>query len=202
MPPFLVSAIQKALGNCLFNLYGTSEAGVLIMAVPSDLLYSVNTIGRPLPGVKIQIIDDEDITVNQGCIGQLSVKCKWSVKPKEWIKTGDLVYIDKSGYYYHMGRVDDMIVSGCENVYPSELEDIIKNHSLVDDVVVKGIYNSDYGQCLKAFVVLKSKKDISENDLLDWIRQQVYRYQVPKELKIVDSLPTNTILKIDKKKLI
>ena len=111
----------------MYNLYGTSEAGLNIIATPQDLKYSAKTIGKKINGVRLKILDDNKNEVKIGKIGQFCIKNRWSMRNgnNSWIETGDLGYQDIKGYYFLCGRVDDMIVSAGENVYPFEVEQIL-----------------------------------------------------------------------------
>lgn len=196
LPSNLVEkAKQLKNDNILYNLYGSSEAGFCIIATPKDLNYSNRTIGKPLRGVKIQI--GNNLTTNEK--GELKVRCKWSVNQYKWIGTGDIGYKDDRGYFFLAGRTDDMIVSGGENVYPSELENILLKHPLVKESAVIGVHDSDFGQRLKAFVVLN--ESITEPELRKWIVKHCARFQVPREIVFIDELPITAIGKVNKKAL-
>lgn len=201
--PKLIDDIFSKLGDILYNLYGTSEAGLNIIATPLDLKYSVNTIGKKINGVQIKFLDDNKREVKIGEIGQLCIKNKWSMRNgnNEWIETGDLGYQDNKGYYFLCGRVDDMIVSAGENVYPIEIEQVLINHPEIEAVAVIGISDENFGQRLKAFVLLAKNTDITQEELYEWLRSRVARFQLPKEIIFVDSMPYTSLGKLNKKQL-
>jgi len=201
LSPSLVKMTQEKIGNKLYNLYGTSEGGVCILATPSDLVYSANTIGKPLPGVQIRLIDKSNNILSVGCEGHMQVKCKWSVEQDKWINTGDIAYKDKNGYYYIKGRIDDMIISGGINIYPSELEDVLLEHPLICNAVAISVDDGDFGKRFKVFVEMTGKAAVNETDLISWLSQYLPRYQMPKELYIINEIPLNPAGKPDKKKL-
>lgn len=201
--PNLAEEVLDKLGNVLYNLYGTSEAGLCMIAKPEDLRYSARTIGKPVDGLRLKVMDDTRKEVEIGKVGQFCVRNKWSMKKdsQSWIETGDLGYRDDKGYYFLCGRVDDMIVSAGENVYPFELEQILISHPKVDDAAVIGISDDIFGQRLKAFVLLSRGAQISEEELFEWLHSRGARYQMPKEIIFVDKLPYTSLGKLDKKQL-
>ncbi|KUO53641.1 MAG: AMP-dependent synthetase [Desulfitibacter sp. BRH_c19] len=201
--PKLVGETFSELGNVLYNLYGTSEAGLNIIATPQDLKYSANTIGKKVNGVRLKILDDNKNEVEIGKIGQLCIQNKWSMKNNNnsWIETGDLGYQDNNGYYFLCGRADDMVVSAGENVYPIEIEQVLINHPQVEDVAVIGISDENFGHRLKAFVLLVKTANITKEELFEWLRPRVARFQLPKDITFVNRMPYTALGKLDKKQL-
>jgi len=118
-----------------------------------------------------------------------------------WIETGDLGYRDSKGYYFLSGRVDDMVVSAGENVYPVEIEQVLINHPQVEDVAVIGISDEVFGQRLKAFILPVKNASITKEELFDWLRYRVARFQLPKEIIFVNDMPYTSLGKLDKKHL-
>ena len=198
----LVRAVSSELGEVLYNLYGTSEAGLNIIATPQDLKCAVNTIGKEIKGVRLKVVNQEK-EVKDGEIGQFCIQNKWSMKNGKdpWIETGDLGYRDENGYYFLCGRTDDMVVSAGENVYPIEVEQILITHPYIEDVAVIGIDDEKYGQVLKAFVQLRLTENLTKEALVDWLRPSVARFQLPKEIIFVTNLPYTHLGKLDKKQL-
>ena len=200
----LINEVHKNLGNILFNLYGTSEAGFSVMATPVDLRYSPATIGRPLQGLKIKLLDSEDKEVMTGLAGRICVKSRWTIKAAGpgWIDTGDIGHKDENGYYFLSGRVDDMIVSGGENVYPAALENILSLHDKINSAAVIGIDDDEFGQRLKAFVVLSEGCHLDKDELFDWLSTRTARFQMPGQIQFVDDLIYTAMGKPDKKLLL
>jgi len=199
--PTLVQRAQKKLGSKLANLYGTSEAGFSIMATPEDLEYHPNTIGKKISGVECRIFDDNNNILSVGETGRLCIKSKWAMTNKQsaWVDTGDLAYVDENGYYFLCGRIDDMIVSGGENVYPVELENILIKHEEINQVAVIGITDKEFGQRLKAFVVLKKQSSLTEEAIRTWLKEHSARYQRPKLIEFLKEIPVTSLGKPDKK---
>ncbi len=201
--PKLVDEVFNKLGDVLYNLYGTSEAGLNMIATPQDLKYSANTIGRKINGVKIKILDDNKNEVQTGKIGQFCVKNRWSMKNgnKSWIEMGDLGYRDNKGYYFLRGRVDDMVVSAGENVYPIEIEQVLRDHPQIEDAAAIGISDENFGQRLKVFVLPVKNAHITKEELFEWLRPRAARFQIPKDIILVDNMPYTPLGKLDKKQL-
>jgi acyl-CoA synthetase (AMP-forming)/AMP-acid ligase II len=200
----LVKEATARLGNILFNLYGTSEAGVAIMATPADLEYNRRTLGKAIKGVSINLLDRHNCEVADGTTGRICIRSKWSVRPdgSTWIETGDLGYRDIAGYYYLCGKTDDMIVSGGENVYPEELERILLQHEHIKQAAVIGISDVEFGQRLKAFVVPEDECILSVDELKHWLSKRIARYQMPGEIEFMNELPYTSLGKPDKKALV
>jgi fatty-acyl-CoA synthase len=203
LSPKLVEEVTSKLGDVLYNLYGTSEAGLNIIATPQDLRYSAQTIGKKINGVRLKIVDENKKEVEKGKIGQFYIQNKWSKinVSLSWIETGDMGYQDSNGYYFWCGRVDNLVISAGENVYPIEIEQVLINHPEVEDVAVIGISDEIFGQRLKAFVLLEKNASLTKQELFEWLRSRVARFQVPKDITFVDQMPYTSLGKLDKKQL-
>lgn len=201
--PKLIQVTFNQLGQVLYNLYGTSEAGLNMIATPQDLAYSACTIGRKIKGVHLQILDKNKKEVEIGRIGQFCIKNRWSMRngAQTWIETGDLGYQDDKGYYYLCGRTDSMIVSAGENVYPLEVEQVLLTHPQVEDAAVIGVSDEHYGQRLKAFVHLNPHAETKPEELMEWLRPRLARFQLPREIVLVEDLPYTSLGKLNKKLL-
>lgn len=201
--PKLTAEVQRKLGDVLYNLYGTSEAGLNMIATPEDLNYSAKTIGKRIYGVRLKVLDNHKNEVEAGAIGQFCIKNDWSMKNNKasWVETGDLGYVDHNGYYFLCGRIDDMIVSAGENVYPLELEQVLINHPSVEDVAVIGMDDELFGQRLKAYVQPLKNAALTEAELYEWLRPRVARFHIPKQIVLIDQIPYTPLGKLDKKQL-
>lgn len=192
----LILETHQRLGELLYNLYGTTEAGFCILGTPMQLKIYPEALGKAIQGVRIRV-------TGSSALGELEVKSRWSIKTgtSRWIKTGDLVHINQEKFIFLKGRIDDMIVSGGENVYPKELEDVLSTHPQVELVAVIGIADQEFGQRLKAFVTCKSAQKLTEQALHDWLKDKVARYQMPVAIAIVKKLPLSDIGKVKKSHL-
>lgn len=196
LSPGLIAQTTESLGLKLYNLYGTSEAGFCILGSPEDLSKYPDTVGRVIKGAKIRVHADAGI-------GELQTNSKWSMNSSKnsWVSTGDLAEINESNLVFLKGRNDSMIVSGGENVYPTDLENVLSFHEKIDAVAVIGIPDVEFGSRLKAFVSPKHQEEIEEPELREWLSGRVARYQMPVSIVFQDELPLSSIGKINKKLL-
>ncbi|MCU6709984.1 AMP-binding protein [Paenibacillus sp. J5C_2022] len=204
LAPGLIEEVHNRLGHVLYNLYGTSEAGLCTVATSQDLRELPLTIGKAIDGLKLHLLDDRMKPVGIGTVGRLCLKNKWSLSRSShsWLETGDMGCRDGAGYYYWCGRADDMIVSGGENVYPIELERLLHTHPLIEDAAVIGIPDEWFGQRLKAMVQLIPNAVLTEEELLTWLRSKAARYQMPKVTVFVDEIAYTSLGKRDKKRAV
>jgi acyl-CoA synthetase (AMP-forming)/AMP-acid ligase II len=196
--PILARDALDQLGLILFNLYGSSEAGFAIMATPQLLNRKPGTIGRPLTGVRVRINGALGEELRNSSVGQLAISSAWTLSGQGWINTGDLAYRDKDGDLMLCGRVDDMIVSGGENVYPIQLEQVLLQHPELDAVAVIGVPDPEFGQRLKAVVVVKPGAPSDEAALRAWLKPRVARYQMPAVIEFRQQLPYTALGKLDR----
>ncbi|BDH62544.1 AMP-dependent synthetase [Lysinibacillus sp. PLM2] len=201
--PKLIEETFCSLGEVLYNLYGTTEVGLNFIATPKDLKYSSSTVGKIIKGTRLKILDENMNEVHVGEIGQFCIKNVWSMgnDKKKWRETGDLGYRDQLGYYFLCGRVDDMIISGGINVYPVEMEQVIMEHPEIEEVAVIGVPDEQFDQRFMAYVVRKRDSNLTVEELIEWLRPKVARYQLPKEIKFLNEMPYTTLGKLDKKQL-
>lgn len=200
--PAVVKEVNRHLGDVLYNLYGTSEAGLNIIASPGDLKHHSNTLGKVIAGGRLQIVA-EGKEVEPGNVGEFCIRNKWSMKnsSSRWIQTGDIGYRDRKGYYFLCGRTDDLIISAGNNIYPLEIESAITNHPCVEDAAVIGVEDVCSGQILKAFVQLHPDKTLTKGELLGWLQTQLAGFQLPRELIFVKELIYTDVGKLDRKQV-
>jgi acyl-CoA synthetase (AMP-forming)/AMP-acid ligase II len=201
LSPALARESLVRLGPTLFNLYGTSEGGFAIMARPDLLARKPESIGKPVRGARARIVNEADQEICEKAVGRLCVRSAWTTNRKNWIETGDLAYRDAEGDIILCGRVDDMIVSGGENVYPIELENVLVQHPDVATVAVVGIADAEFGQRLKAVVATRKGSTLDRAALLDWLKPRVARHQMPAVVEFRDELPYTALGKLDRKAL-
>lgn len=170
--------------------------------------------GRPLPGTRLRIVDEHDVPVPNGTIGEIVargaqlMKGYWNLEKATrealaggWLHTGDAGYLDDEGYLYIQDRTKDMIVSGAENVYPREVEDALFSHPAVADVAVIGVPDKKFGEAVKAIVVLREGAVATPAELMDHCRDRIAGYKRPRSIDFVDALPRNASGKVLKKDL-
>jgi acyl-CoA synthetase (AMP-forming)/AMP-acid ligase II len=208
LSPTLATATLTQLGPILFNLYGSSEAGFSLLATPELLGRKPDFIGQPIQGVQAKVVDQRGAVVPSAVIGELQIRSAWSAG-RQWVATGDLACQDADGDFRLCGRVDEMIVSGGENVYPVEVEAILAAHPAVEAVAVVGVPDADFGQRLQAFIVCRPHtalnetldEELDEATLLAWLKPKVARYQVPAKICFRSALPYTALGKVNRRAL-
>lgn len=211
MHPDVVTSFMDTFGDVVYNNYNATEAGMIALATPEDLRYSPDTAGRPAPGSEIRILDADFAEVPAGQTGQIFVRNSSQFdgytggdsKPFQdgFMASGDLGYFDSTGRLFVVGRDDEMIVSGGENVYPIETEKALINHVAVAEAAVIGVDDADYGQRLVAFVVLVPGTSASPDELKQHVRENLAGYKVPRDITIMDALPRNNTGKVLRREL-
>ncbi|MGH8827193.1 MAG: AMP-binding enzyme, partial [Jiangellaceae bacterium] len=184
-------------------LYGSTEDGWSALATPNDLLTAPGTIGRPVAGMRVRVLDDEGRPVPMGSIGRLCVSSRLAfdgytsggVRPRlgGLIDTGDLGYRDDGGLFYVVGRADEMIVTGGENVFPAEIEDVLLSHPGVADARVDGVPDDEYGARLVAQVVRMESATVTAAELQAHVATRLGRHKLPREMHVVDALPKTAV---------
>jgi fatty-acyl-CoA synthase len=212
MRPDAVITFMNEFGDVIYNSYNATEAGLIATATPKDLRTAPDTAGRPVEGTEIRILDGANQEVASGDIGRIFARNNTQFEGytsgdtklfhKGFMATGDLGRLDESGRLYVVGRDDEMIVSGGENVYPLEVEDTLAGHDAVLEAAVVGVDDATYGQRLEAFVVLRQDADASPDDLKRHVRENLAGYKVPRAVTMLDELPRGTTGKVLKADLI
>ncbi len=207
----LATRAMKDIGPVVYNLYGSTEIAFVSIARPQDLKKNPATVGPMVKGVRVKILDDSGGEVSTGKVGRIFVGNFFPFEGytgggnKEIIdglmSSGDVGYFDADGLLYVSGRDDEMIVSGGENVFPAEVEDLISGHPEIIEATAIGVDDKDFGQRLRAFVVLKDGATLTEDAIKDYVRNHLARYKVPREVVFVAELPRNPTGKILKREL-
>ncbi|MGH3322015.1 MAG: AMP-binding protein [Streptosporangiaceae bacterium] len=211
LPGDLALRVMDQLGDVLYNFYGSTEVAWVAIATPADLRAAPGTAGRPPRDTTVKIVDEAGDELPAGRTGRIFARnemvfqgytdgaAKESLGPL--MATGDVGHLDEAGRLFIDGRDDDMIVSGGENVFPREVEDLLAGHEHVHDVAVVGVDDPGWGQRLRAYVVAAPRTNPSEDDLKEYVRQRLARYKVPRDVVFVDELPRNATGKIVKRTL-
>ncbi|WP_341927210.1 AMP-binding protein [Nocardioides psychrotolerans] len=197
-------------GDNLYNIYGSTEVAYASIATPEDLREAPSSAGRPPYATVVKIFDPEGREVPAGESGRIFVGNSLLFEGytggghKEMIdglmSSGDVGRFGEDGRLYVEGRDDEMIVSGGENVFPKEVEDCLARHTAVVEAAAVGVDDADYGKRLRAFVVLDDTS-VTEDDLKAWVKQNLARYKVPREIVVLDELPRNATGKVLKREL-
>jgi fatty-acyl-CoA synthase len=207
----LAHSFMDSFGDIVYSLYGSTEVGWAAIATPQDLREAPGTAGFPPRGTVLRVVDDEGHEVPVGTTGRIFVGSELlfegytAGESKEMLdklmSTGDLGHLDEAGRLFVEGREDDMIVSGGENVFPQEVEELLRAHEGVADAAVIGVPDERFGQRLKAVVVTKDDRDVAPDDLRAYVRSKLSRFKVPRDVELVDELPRNPAGKVLRREL-
>jgi len=211
LPGELAIAWMDRFGDSVYNLYGSTEVAYATIATPEDLRAAPGTAGRPPRGTVVRLFDDAGHEVPRGEVGRIFVGNEMSFEGytgggnKEAIdgllSSGDVGHIDPGGRLFIDGRDDEMIVSGGENVFPREVEDLLADLDGVIEVAVIGVDDPEFGQRLKAFVVLADGAELSSDDLNAHVKANLASFKTPREIEFLDELPRNATGKVLKREL-
>jgi acyl-CoA synthetase (AMP-forming)/AMP-acid ligase II len=206
LEPDLARRFMDAYGDTIYNGYGSSEVGIGALATPADLREAPETVGRPVVGCAVRILDENGAPVGPDVTGRVFVGSKLTFdaytggETKDVISglmdTGDSGYLDAAGRLFIVGREDDMIVSGGENVYPRAVENALSELPEVADNAVIGVPDDDYGERLAAFVVPRPDTDIQEESVRKYLKDKVSRFEQPRDINIVSKIPRNPAGKV------
>jgi acyl-CoA synthetase (AMP-forming)/AMP-acid ligase II len=211
LPGDLATRAMDAFGEVVYNLYGSTEVAWATIATPEDLRAAPGTAGRPPMGTIVKLLDDEGREVSPGETGRIFVANEMMFEGytdgggKEVLNglmsTGDVGRFDAQGRLFVDGRDDEMIVSGAENVFPREVEDLLAAHVEIEEVAVVGVADEEFGQRLKAFVVPRDGAELSEEQVQAHVKQSLARFKVPREVVFLERLPRNETGKVLKREL-
>ncbi|MGI9083790.1 MAG: AMP-binding protein [Aeromicrobium sp.] len=206
----LATTYMDTFTDSVYNFYGATETGWVTVASPEDLRAAPGTAGRPPWHTTVRILKDGK-EVEAGETGTIYVANDMPFggytdgNTKEFaddlMSTGDLGHFDEDGRLFVSGRDDDMVISGGENVFPRELEDVLIGHDDITDVVVVGVDDKDWGQALGAYVVTKDGATLEHDDIVAYAKGKVARFAVPRRTKFLDELPRNPTGKVMKREL-
>jgi len=212
MRPDAVTRFMNEVGDVIYNSYNATEAGLIATAVPADLRIAPDTAGRPVEGTEVRILDEDHQEVPRGGVGRVFVRnnsqfdgyTNGDTKPfhEGFMCTGDVGRHDENGLLFVLGRDDDMIVSGGENVYPQEVEDTLAEHEAVVEAAVVGVDDARYGQRLVGYVVLAPGATATPDALKKHVRNTLAGYKVPRSITVLDELPRGTTGKVLKRELV
>lgn len=211
MRPDVVTAFMDRFGDVIYNNYNATEAGMIATATPADLRAAPDTAGRPADGTTIKILDADRNELPTGETGTIFVHNSTQFEgytngaTKDfhdgYMSSGDVGYLDADGRLFVVGRDDEMIVSGGENVYPIEVEKVLATHPEVAEASVLGVEDTQYGQRLAAFVVLAADASVTPDDLKSHVRDNLANYKVPRSITVLTGLPRGSTGKIVRREL-
>jgi fatty-acyl-CoA synthase len=207
----LATRAMDVFGDVVYNLYGSTEVAYATIADPADLRAAPGTVGKPPLGTSVRIIDEAGQRVPDGSTGRIFVSngqefggyTGGGVKEvvDGHMSTGDVGHFDPDGRLFVDGRDDEMIVSGGENVFPREIEELLAAHEAIEEAAAIGVQDEEFGQRLRAFVVLRSGHSLDADAVKDHVKQNLARYKVPRDVVFLDQLPRNPTGKVLKREL-
>jgi long-chain acyl-CoA synthetase len=218
-PLELVRNALKVFGCGLAQVYGLTETtGAITYLPPEDhgehAIERMKSCGKPMAAVEIKVIDGAGKHLAPGEVGEIICRTPqvmvgyWNLDEATtrsirngWFHTGDAGYLDRDGYLYIYDRVKDMIVSGGENIYPAEIESALFGHPAIADVAVIGVPDEQWGEAVKAIVVRKPGASAGVKEIIDYARERIAGYKVPRSVDFVETLPRNPSGKILKREL-
>jgi fatty-acyl-CoA synthase len=211
LPGELATRAMDVFGDVVYNLYGSTEVAWATIATPEDLRAAPGTAGRPPLGTVVKLLDPDGQEAKPGEGGRIFVANELVFEGytggggKEIVgglmSTGDVGHFDVGGRLFVDGRDDEMIVSGGENVFPREVEDLLADHEQIEEAAVIGVQDPEWGQRLKAFVVPRNGAQLSEDTVKGYVKANLARYKVPREVVFLDELPRNATGKVLKREL-
>ncbi len=211
LDPSLARRFMDAYGDILYNGYGSTEVGIGALATPADLRDAPETVGKPVAGCPVRIYDKNDRRVGPRVTGRVFVGGELASEGytgggakavvDNMTSTGDMGYLDNAGRLFIVGREDDMIISGGENVYPRAVENALAEHPDIAENAVIGVPDERFGHRLAAFVVLQPESDIDVPALREYLKGKVSRFEQPRDIHIVSGIPRNPAGKVVRKEL-
>ena len=201
----------KAAGFPVRQIMGQTETSILLWASEEESVAKPGTVGRPVFHAEVDLLDRQGRSVRPGEVGEIVVRgsimmTEYWQDPKRtmetirngWLHTGDLARMDEDGYFYLVDRAKDMYISGGENVYPAEVERVLRQHPAVEDVAVVGVPNEAWGEVGHAFIIKKNGYSIDADDILNFCDGKLARYKLPKSISFISSFPRTTLGKVKK----
>jgi fatty-acyl-CoA synthase len=212
LSPELGNRATRVFGDVVHNMYGSTEVSVATVALPEDWRAAPGTVGRPPVGCRVVLFDDDGLPVTRpGVTGRIFVGNDLTFggytdgRTKETIDgmvaCGDVGHFDADGRLFIDGRDDDMIVSGGENVYPIEIEHLLATHEGVREAAVVGVPDREFGQRLRAYVVPEDGARLDAEELRGYVKSNLARYKVPRDVVFLGELPRNSTGKLLRKAL-
>lgn len=212
LPLAVLEGFEQKFNCQIREGYGLSEATTVLTAHSLDMPRKPGSVGKPIPGVEVLVVDENDNPLPPGEVGEIiargpNIMRGYYNMPEEtraalrngWLHTGDMGRFDEDGYLYVVERKKDLIIRGGLNIYPRDVEEVLNRHPAVIESAVVGIPSERMGEEVKAFVV--TREDVDAEALKAYCREWLANYKTPSEIEFVSALPRNIVGKIDKKEL-
>jgi long-chain acyl-CoA synthetase len=213
LPVQVLSDFEKAFGCIILEGYGLSESSPAASFNHPHRPRKVGSIGTPIDGVQMRVVDLDGVEVPQGEAGEIQIRghnvmkgywnlpeaTKAAITPDGWLNTGDVGRVDEDGYFYIVDRTKDLIIRGGYNVYPREIEEVLYEHPAVAEAAVIGIPHDSLGEEVGAAVALKQGESTHPDELRDYVKARVAAYKYPRRVWLVDELPKGPTGKVQKR---
>ena len=209
--PELAKRSMGAFGPIIYNLYGSTEIAYASIATPEDLEAEPGSVGKVVRGSVVKILSDQGAEVPAGSSGRIFVGNSSQFEGytggetrqqiRGLMSSGDVGHFDQQGRLFIDGRDDEMIISGGENVFPGEIEELLASHAAIEEAAAVGVDDDRFGQRLRAFVVLRDGAQLSEDEVKDYVTANLARYKTPRDVVFIDELPRNSTGKVLKREL-
>jgi fatty-acyl-CoA synthase len=194
----------------IFDIFGQTEmCPVVTMLRPSDAPRKEASIGKAITCVEVRVVDEADRDVPVGSVGEAIYRAptmmnEYYKDPQAtadafrggWFHSGDMMRQDEEGFFYIVGRKQDMIVSGGENIYPAEIEDVLQSHPKILEAAIIGVYDEEWGESIKAVVVRKPGETLTEEEVIEYCKDHLASYKKPKSVDFVNALPRSSTMKV------
>jgi len=211
LPTELRKRIMKTFPHVkVFDCFGQTESSALVAILrPADAARKAASVGTALPCIEIRVVDEQDRDVPVGEVGEAvyrgpNIMKEYYNDPQAnanafrggWFHSGDLVRQDEEGFFYVVDRRKDMIVSGGENIYPAEVEEVLYRHPKILEAAVIGVHDEEWGENVKAIVVIKPGETLTEEEVIDFCKEHLASYKKPRSVDFIDALPRNPAMKV------
>lgn len=214
LPTPLKEAALRRFGPILHEFYAATETLILTSINAGEMGLKNRSVGRPVRDVYLRLLDEDGREVPTGQVGEVYIKCpslfsgyyldeertRQSFRGS-WFTLGDMGRLDQEGYLYLVDRKTDMVISGGENIYPSEVEEVLLRHPAVAEAAVIGVPDTKWGESLKALLVLKNGRRAEPQEIIDFCRDKLADYLKPRSVEFVESLPRSPVGKVLKREL-
>ena len=214
MPVEVLHGFEEAFGAVVLEGYGLSETSPVASSNHPDMERKAGSIGTPIEGVEMKVVDEDDNEVAQGEVGEIVIrghnimKGYWQCPDATeeamrggWFHSGDMARTDEDGYFYIVDRKKDLIIRGGYNVYPREVEEVLYEHPKIREAAVVGIPHDEWGEEIGAAVVLHEGEELAPKEVSEYVRERIAAYKYPRVVWFIDDLPKGPTGKILKREI-
>jgi fatty-acyl-CoA synthase len=211
-PPMLMAEVRRHWPKIHLAIgYGSTESGMVTLIEDEDLVIHAGSVGRIAPGQSLRLLDSNGRDVSVGEVGEVwtagpaVMRNYWNAPQLDaetvrdgWLRIGDLARMDENGWIFIVGRTKDLIISKGQNIYPAEIENVVRQHPAVAEVAVVGVPDAEYGEAVCACVVLRKAQSASKEEILSFTLTKLASYKKPRHMLFIESIPVRNASKVDK----